>query len=232
MMNKGNNLSEEEYLEEDLSEWKPKTKLGKLVKEGEIKDIHEAIVLPNPIREEEIVEKLLPDLKEEIISVGRVQRVTDSGRRMRFRIVVAVGNKNGYLGIGEAKGKEAGPTIRAAIKNAKLGIKEIKRGCGSWECGCKTPHSIPFKVEGKQGSVKVILSPAPKGTGLVASEIPKKVLTLAGINDIYIRTEGHTRTSINFAKALLNALDNLSKIKLSEKKIEEQKIVVGKVKND
>lgn len=214
----------------DFSGWKPHTKLGRLVKAEEIKDIHEVIKFSQPIKEVEIVDKLLPDLKEEIISVGRVQRVTDSGRRMRFRVVVVVGNGNGYIGIGEAKGKEAGPTIRASIKRAKLNIKEVKRGCGSWECRCNLPHTVPFQVEGKQGSVRVILSPAPKGTGLVASEIPKKILTLAGIEDVYVRTEGHTRTSINFSHGLVNALINTSRIRISEEELENKKIVVGATK--
>ncbi len=211
----------------DFSSWEPQTKLGKLVKDGEIKDIHEVIKSTNPIKEVEIVDKLLPELKEEIISVGRVQRVTDSGRRMRFRVVVIVGNEDGYIGIGEAKGKEAGPTIRNAIKNAKLDIKEIKRGCGSWECGCNLPHTVPFEVEGKEGSVEVTLLPAPKGTGLVSGEIPKKVLTLAGIKDVYIRAEGHTRTSINFAHSIVNALAKTSQMRISDEKLEERKIVSG-----
>ena len=211
----------------DFSSWDPRTKLGNLVKNDGIKDIHEVIILSNPIKEVEIVEKLLPDLKEEIICVGRVQRVTDSGRRMRFRVVVVIGNEDGYVGIGEAKGKEAGPTIRLSIKNAKLNIKEIKRGCGSWECRCNLPHTVPFKVEGKQGSVKVTLLPAPKGTGLVTSGIPKKVLTLAGIKDVYIRTEGHTRTPLNFAHAIINALTGTANIRISERKSEERKIVSG-----
>jgi small subunit ribosomal protein S5 len=222
-------ITEEEVIKPkiDLSSWEPTTKLGRMVKGDEIKTIHDVLKFPGPIREVEIIDKLLPDLREEIISVGRVQRVTDSGRRMRFRIVVIVGNENGYVGVGEAKGKEAGPTIRKAIIKAKLRIKEVKRGCGSWECGCGLPHTVPFKVQGKAGSVRVNLLPAPHGTGLVAGEIPKKILTLAGIKDVYVKTEGHTRTNINFANAIVDALVNTSKIKISDKKAEILKITSG-----
>ncbi len=211
----------------NLDSWIPKTKLGMLVKSGKIKTIHEVIANPEPIKEFEIVDQLLPDLKEEILSVGRVQRVTDSGRRTKFKIVVAIGNENGYVSIGFGKGKEAGPTIRKAIENAKKNMKEIKRGCGSWECTCKLPHTVPFKVIGDAGSVRVILLPAPRGTGLVAGSIPRKVLTLAGVKDVYSYTQGYTRTNTNFAMATLDALENTGKVKFSDKKLDELKIISG-----
>ena len=194
--------------------WTPRTRLGEMVKEKKITTQHDLMEFDAPIKEVEIVDTLFPDMREEIIDVGRVQRVTDSGRRMRFRVVAAVGNGNGYVGVGEAKGKDAGSTIRSAIKKAKLGIKEINRGCGSWECGCKESHTVPFRVKGKCGSVEVTLFPAPKGVGLVSGEIAKKILSLAGISDIWVHTEGHARTSINSAHALLNALVNTRYMKV------------------
>ena len=203
--------------------------MGIKVRSGEIKNIDELMKYSSPIKEIEIIDALLPDLDEEIIDVGRVQRTTDSGRRMRFRVVTAVGNKNGYIGVGKAKGKEAGPTIRKAIKKAKLNIKSVKRGCGSWECGCGELHSVPFRVVGKCGSIKVFLSPAPKGAGLVSGEIARKILALAGIKDAWVHTEGYTRTSINFAFAVLNALENTKKMKVREKDIENLGIVSGAV---
>jgi len=156
------------FYEEEAVIWTPKTTLGKLVRSGKITDINEVFEQGHIIKEVGVVDTLLPNLSEEIIEVGRVQRVTDSGRRMRFRVVTAVGNGDGFIGIGEAKGKEAGPTIRKAIERAKLKIHPIKRGCGSWECGCGNPHTVPYKVAGKSGSVKVELSPAPRGVGFVA----------------------------------------------------------------
>lgn len=211
------------------SGWEPKTALGMKVMSGEIKNIDELMKCSSPIKEVEIIDALLPELDEEIIDVARVQRTTDSGRRMRFRVVTAIGNKNGYVGVGKAKGKEAGPTIRKAIEKAKLNIKGIKRGCGSWECGCGELHSVPFKVVGKCGSVRVVLSPAPKGAGLVSGEIARKILTLAGIKDVWVHTEGYTRTSINFAFAVLNALENTNKMKIREKDTERLGIISGAV---
>jgi small subunit ribosomal protein S5 len=210
--------------------WNPKTKLGKKVYDGEIKTMHEIMLQSAPIKEVGLVDKLLPGLQEEILDVGRVQRVTDSGRRMRFRVVAAVGNGDGFVGVGEAKGKEAGPTIRKSIERAKMNIKEIKRGCGSWECGCGTPHTVPFKIVGKEGSVTVSLTPAPRGVGIVSGKIAKSVLSLAGVKDVWVTTEGHTRTGINFAHAVVKALENTNYVKIKKGDNEKLKIVTGQAK--
>jgi len=217
--------------EERAVVWSPKTRLGQKVYSGEITSMHEILSQSAPIKEVGLVDRLLPELQEEILDVGRVQRVTDSGRRMRFRVVAAVGNGDGYVGVGEAKGKEAGPTIRKAIERAKMNIREIKRGCGSWECGCGTPHTVPFRISGKAGSVEVTLMPAPRGVGIVSGRIAKTVLALAGVKDVWVMTEGHTRTGINFAHAVVNALENTNYVKLKDGEVEKLKIVTGPAKN-
>ncbi|MFH0862295.1 MAG: 30S ribosomal protein S5 [Candidatus Altiarchaeota archaeon] len=210
--------------------WVPRTKLGSRVYNGEITSMHDIMLQSAPIKEVGIVDKLLPGMLEEILDVGRVQRVTDSGRRMRFRVVAAVGNGDGYVGVGEAKGKEAGPTIRKSIERAKLNIREVKRGCGSWECGCGTPHTVPFKITGEEGSVSVTLMPAPRGVGIVSGKIAKSILGLAGIKDVWVMTEGHTRTGINFAHAVLDALENTNYVKIKEGDVGRLKIVTGSAK--
>ncbi len=189
-------------------EWVPKTRLGKLVASGEITSMSEALRSGYPLKEVEIVDMLLPEMEDQVLDVNMVQRMTDSGRRTKFRVVVAVGNKDGFVGIGVAKDKEVGMAIRKAVENAKLNIIEVKRGCGSWECGCGMPHSLPFKVEGKSGSVRVVLKPAPRGVGLAVGNVAKIVIGLAGIKDVWGFTKGETRTTINYAKAVYNALKN------------------------
>jgi small subunit ribosomal protein S5 len=82
-------------------EWEPKTNLGRLVKEGTITDIDEIFEKGLPIMELEIVDKLLPDLEEEVMDVNLVQRMHKSGRKVNFRVIVAVGNKDGYVGLGQ-----------------------------------------------------------------------------------------------------------------------------------
>jgi small subunit ribosomal protein S5 len=148
----------------------------------------------------------LPDLEDEVLDIKMVQRMTDSGRRVKFRAVVVVGNRNGYIGFGQGKDAQVGDAIKKAIVHAKMNMIKVKRGCGSWECGCDLTHSLPMKVEGAAGSVRVTLKPAPQGIGLVTGDISKKVLELAGIKDAWTFSKGQTRTTINFAKATFNAL--------------------------
>lgn len=187
-------------------EWIPKTRLGRLVQEGEITSIGAALASGLSIKEAEIIDALMPDLQDEVLDVNMVQRMTDSGRRVKFRATVAVGNGDGYMGLAEGKDVQVGPAIRKAIDMAKRNIIQIKMGCGSWECGCGLEHTVPFEVKGKAGSVTVVLKPAPRGLGIASGGTAKKVLELAGIKDVWTRSEGETRTTINFAKATYKAL--------------------------
>ncbi|MBN2109693.1 MAG: 30S ribosomal protein S5 [Methanosarcinaceae archaeon] len=194
-------------------EWVPQTRLGKLVHEGQIASMDEAIDSGLPIRESKIIDILLPDLEDEVLDINMVQRMTDSGRRVKFRATVIVGNGNGFVGLGQAKDVQVGPAIRKAIDNAKINIVRVRRGCGSWECACGREHTVPSEVRGKAGSVIVELKPAPRGLGLAAGDTARKVLEKAGIKDVWTRTEGTTRTTLNFAKATFNALHNTSTVR-------------------
>lgn len=189
-------------------EWVPKTKLGKLVYEGQVTTFDEALRSGLPLKESGIVDVLLPGLEDDVLDINMVQRMTDSGRRVKFRATVIIGNKDGYIGLGQGKDKQVGPAIRNGIDKAKLNIISIKRGCGSWECNCGQEHSVPYKVSGTAGSVRIFLMPAPQGLGIAAGETAKKVMELAGIQDVWTRTEGKTKTTLNFAKATYDALHN------------------------
>ncbi len=198
---------------EEEKEWIPKTKLGKLVKSGEITSLEQVYERNLPILEPEIIDYLVPNLKEEVLQIKMVQRTTDSGRKGSFMITVAVGNQDGCIGIGTAKGQEVRPTIEKAVREAKKNMISIRRGCGSWQCGCNENHSIPFKVKGSCSSVTIELMPAPKGTGIVAGSTAAKVLKLAGIKDVWSKSYGKTSTVFNFAKATYEALKNTRKMK-------------------
>jgi len=189
-----------------LDDWVPKTSLGKLVKEGHINSIEEIFLNNYVIREPEIVDVLIPDLRQEVVDVSLVQRQSDSGQQKSFRITVVVGNGEGIIGIGIGKASEFVPAVRAAEARAKLHATVFRRGCGSWECRCGEPHSIPFQTYGASGSVSVTLRPAPKGTGLVTADVGKIVLRIAGLKDVWSITKGRSRTSSNFAKAFVDAL--------------------------
>jgi len=210
-------------------DWDPKTKLGKLVRSGKIKTMSDALKSGLPVREPEIVDVLLPEISDEVIDVNMVQRMTDSGRRVKFVITVAVGNNDGFIGFGQAKGKEVGSSIRKAIENAKLNIIGIRRGCGSWECGCKKPHTVPFAIKGKSGSVEITLKPAPQGIGLATGNVAKKILTLAGVKDCWAFTKGKTKTTVNYAKAVFNALEENAEMRILPDQTKKVGIVSGAI---
>lgn len=190
-------------------EWIPKTKLGELVKEGLI-NLPRIFQNNLVVKEKEIIDILLPNLREDVINISMVQQMTASGQRSRFKAVVIVGT-DGFLGVGAAKSREVGPAIRKAIDKAKLSVVPVLRGCGSQECGCGGTHSIPFKVNGKCGSVRIHLIPSPAGVGLACADRVKQVLRLCGVEDIWSKTFGDTRTSENLVKATFDALKNAHK---------------------
>jgi len=211
-------------------EWTPKTRLGRMVKSGEIKTMGEALRSGLRVREPEIADILLPNIEDEVIDVNMVQRMTDSGRRVKFVITVAVGNNDGYVGIGQAKGKEVGGSIRKAIDNAKTNIIEIRRGCGSWECGCGQPHTVPCAVSGKSGSVEITFKPAPHGIGLATGDVAKKILTLAGVKDCWAFTRGKTKTTVNYAKAVFNALETNADMRIMKSQVAKVGLKSGNIK--
>ena len=189
-----------------LEQWVPRTQLGKMIQEGRITSIEEVFMGGLQLREPQIVDALLPDLQEEVININLVQKQTDAGEKSRFKAIVAVGNRDGYIGLGGGKASQVRTAIEKAAVDARLKIVPVRRGCGSWECGCGKPHSVPFQVEGKCGSVKIIIVPGPRGLGLVASEVAKVILGLAGIKDCWTRSYGSTRTVPSFAYAIFHAL--------------------------
>jgi len=216
-----------DYDKERKGPWIPKTKLGRLVQKGEIRTMHEALASGLPLREAEIVDTLMPGMTDEVLNVNMVQRMTDSGRRVRFSVITVVGNGDGYVGLGQAKSKEVGPAIRRSIDVAKINLIEIKRGCGSWECGCGTAHTLPFEVTGTAGSVRVSFKPAPRGVGLAVGDVAKHVLSKAGVKDAWSFTEGKARTTVNFAKAAFDALRKTAQRRVTESQKTMLKIVEG-----
>ena len=221
-------MNEKESMQE-ASYWIPKTGLGKDVFSGKITTIDEIFNAGKKIKEPEIVDALLKNLKSELIYIGgspgkgggikrtstqRTARMHRSGRRYKISALVVVGNKDGYLGVGIGNAKEHRNAIEKATSNAKLNIITVLRGCGSWECACEEKHSIQRQIKGKAGSISVVLKPAPKGIGLCCSDEIKKLLILAGIKDIWTKTYGETRTRRNLILATFNAFKRLNKMKI------------------
>lgn len=213
-----------------IDSWKPKTKLGEAVKSGKEKDIDIVLEKRKKILEPEIIDSLIT-LETELLLIGQAkgkfgggkrrawrqtQKKTMEGNVLSFSAMVAVGDKKGHIGVGYGKSKETLPAREKAIRNAKLNIMKIVLGFESPEHEKENsiPHTVPFKVQGKCGSVRVTFWPAPRGTGLVAGGECKKILALAGIKDVYSKTEGKTKTTFNLAKACLQALEKTKELKL------------------
>lgn len=228
----------------DKAVWKPRTGIGKKVKNEEIKDIDEILDKGLSILEFEIVDALLPNINTELLLIGQskgkfgggqrrifkqTQKKTQEGNKPHFAIYACVGDGDGHLGLGYGKSKETVPAREKALRMAKLNVIKIRRGCGSWQCGCKEPHTIPFAVKGKCGSCIIELIPAPKGTGLCVENECQKVLKLAGIKDIWSKTKGQTKTKINLISACFDALGKLFKMKTAKKYFEKLGIVEGKI---
>ena len=222
--------------------WRPKTELGKKVKSGEVKNIDEILARGLKIMEVEIIDILLPNLKTELLMIGQskgkfgggkrsiwkqTQKKTKEGNKPKFATMAVVGNYDGYVGIGYSKSRETVPARERATRNAKLNLIKVRRGCGEWTCACNKSHSIPFKVEGKCGSIRLTLKPAPQGVNLCVEEELKKVLGLAGIKDIYSKTKGQTRTRINLIKACFFALKRLNTTKIKPEDIKKLRIIEG-----
>ncbi|HLI46504.1 MAG TPA: 30S ribosomal protein S5 [Geobacterales bacterium] len=197
-----------------VESWKPRTKLGMLVSEGKISSIDEIFQNNYKIQEPEIVDMLIPNLKAQVLYSMIVQKQTAAGELTRFKSLVVVGDGNGHIGIGVGKSKQTRIAIDKATIQAKLNLIPVPRGCGSWECSCGRPHSIPHRAIGKCGSVTVELKPGPYGLGLVVGEFVKPIFTLAGISDVWSFSRGNTSNRVNFAFAVYEAFKNIYKLNI------------------
>ena len=237
-------LEEEQIVvkKQDEKLWEPRTLIGKKVKSGEIKTLEEVFNLGYKLMETQIVDVLVPNLQSDLILVGQskgkfgggqrrvfrqTQKKTMEGNKPSFSTIAVVGNQDGIVGIGYGKAKETVPAREKALRNAKLNVFMIRRGCGSWLCNCGKHHSIPYTVRGKSGSVIVELRPAPRGKGLVAPEECKKIMRLAGIRDLWSRVYGCTSTRANMIVATVLALQQLMQIKVQSAYYEKLGVVNG-----
>jgi len=175
------------------------------VREGKIKSLEQIYLFSIPIKEYQIVDFFMKDkLKDEVMQIMSVQKQTSAGQRTRFVCYVAVGDYDGHIGLGVKAAKEVPLAILGGIHAAKCALVPIRRGYWGGKIGM--PHTVPVKLSGQCGSVRIRLVPAARGTGIVASPTSKKILQMAGVQDCYTASQGHTKTKGNFAKAAFDAI--------------------------
>jgi len=154
------------------------------------------------------------EFKEKLVAVNRVSKTVKGGRNMRFSALVVVGDENGRVGAGMGKAAEIPEAIRKAVEAAKKHLVNVPL----------SGTSIPHAAEGYFGTAKVMLLPAPEGTGVIAGGAARAVLEMAGIKDIRTKSYG-TNNKINTVKATLEGLKLLRSpedvAKLRGKTVEE-----------
>ena len=138
------------------------------------------------------------EFKEQLISINRVSKTVKGGRIFKFSVIVVVGNKKGKIGMGTGKASEIPDATRKATEKAKKNIKQIAlRGT-----------TIPHEIVGEFGAGKVLLKPAPEGTGVIAGGPVRSIAELLGVKDI--RTKSlRSNNSINVVRATMDGLQKL-----------------------
>ena len=135
-------------------------------------------------------------LEDQVISIGRVTKVTKGGRHFRFLATVVVGNRKGLVGLGSGKSNEVPEAIKKALQAANRNVVKVS---------LVDNRTIPHEATAKVGRAEVLLKPAKEGTGLVAGGAARAILELAGVKDVVSKSLG-SNTKVNVAKATLEAL--------------------------
>lgn len=142
-----------------------------------------------------------PEYTSVVLQVDRISRTVKGGRRIRFRTLVIVGNKNGKVGMGVSKANEVATAVAKATTNAKKRMINVPITDGT------IPHEITVKLD----RAKIILKPAKEGTSIIAGSAVRTVADLAGIRNLNAKVIG-SATKINIAQATLTCFSSLKAI--------------------
>lgn len=143
--------------------------------------------------------KIKDEFDSKLLDLTRVTRVTGGGKRLRFRVVVVVGNRKGKAGLGIDKGKDVSQAIEKATRRAKKNLISV----------AIKENTIPHEVQAKFGPSQILLKPQMKGRGLVAGGVVRTICELAGIKDISSKILSRSKNKLNNAKATIEALKKL-----------------------
>lgn len=154
------------------------------------------------------------EFKEKLVAVNRVSKTVKGGRNMRFSALIVIGDEKGRVGMGMGKAVEIPEAIRKAVEDAKKHLVTVPI----------VGTTIPHEVIGKYGTGKVVLMPAPEGSGVIAGGPARAVIESVGIKDIVTKSYG-TNNPINVVKATIEGLSRLKTIeevaRLRGKSVEE-----------
>lgn len=139
------------------------------------------------------------EFESKLLDLARVTRVTGGGKRLSFRAVMIIGDKQGKIGIGVAKGSDVAQATAKATRLARKNLIEIPI----------KEDTIPYEVFAKFGPARVVLKPQRKGRGLVAGGVVRTICSLAGIKNISSKILGRTKNKLNNAQATILALKKL-----------------------
>ena len=148
--------------------------------------------------QEEARPRIESDWEEKIIQVRRVTKVVKGGKKLSFRAVVVVGNSKGQVGVGIGKAAEVIGAIQKGIVDAKKSLINVPL----------VGTTIPHQIVGKQGSSRIMLRPAAKGTGIIAGGAARAILELSGVGDVLAKSLG-SRSPLNVARATIHGLSHL-----------------------
>jgi len=152
---------------------------------------------------DEIVPESNDNFSEKMIKLNRVAKVVKGGRRFSFSALVAVGDKNGRVGIGFGKANEVADAITKAGNDAKKNINKVF---------ITKKKTIPHEIIGEYKSSRVIMRPAAPGTGVIAGGAVRALMEVCGISDVLAKVVG-SKNQLNVTKAALDALVSLRNIK-------------------